>query len=104
MTEINDNNIERSLAEYSYYPDGSIKSLKQLNGLETRYSYDALNCLAQVAYLTYTETSYYDKAGNRTKRIPKDVEELYSYDNRNRLMSLTTTSDTGTKIVDYHYD
>ena len=101
------------IGEYSYYPDGTIKSLKNgtlyteytfdidknLTSLKTRlgtevltdnhYTYDALNQLTKVQYPTYTEELYYDKAGNRTKRITKGIEELYKYDPRNRLTEYT---------------
>ncbi|MDE7200650.1 MAG: hypothetical protein K2O91_01795, partial [Lachnospiraceae bacterium] len=50
---------------------------------------DALNQLTKVQYPSYTEELYYDRAGNRTKRTAKGVEELYKYDPRNRLTEYT---------------
>ena len=40
-------------------------------------------------YPSYTEELYYDRAGNRTRRTAKGVEELYKYDPRNRLTEYT---------------
>ena len=40
-------------------------------------------------YPSYTEELFYDKAGNRTRRIASGVEELYQYDPRNRLTAFT---------------
>ena len=40
-------------------------------------------------YPSYTEELFYDKAGNRTRRIASGVEELYQYDPRNRLTAYT---------------
>ena len=40
-------------------------------------------------YPSCTEELFYDKAGNRTRRIAQGVEELYQYDPRNRLTAYT---------------
>ena len=40
-------------------------------------------------YPSYTEELFYDRAGNRTRRIASGVEELYQYDPRNRLTAYT---------------
>ncbi|MBO5508267.1 MAG: RHS repeat-associated core domain-containing protein, partial [Bacteroides sp.] len=61
---------------------------RQINGT-TRYAYDALNQLTKVQYPSYTEELYYDKAGNRIRRMAKGVEELYQYDPGNRLTGYT---------------
>ena len=53
------------------------------------YQYDALNQLQRVDYPAYSEELFYDKAGNRARRLLDGEEELYQYDPRNRLMSLT---------------
>ncbi len=42
----------------------------------------------------------YDKANNRTKRIVNGAEELYSYDNRNRLTKFTKDN----KTTDFKWD
>ncbi len=40
-------------------------------------------------YPAYSEELFYDKAGNRARRLVGGEEELYQYDPRNRLMALT---------------
>ena len=55
----------------------------------TLYQYDALNQLQRVDYPAYSEELFYDKAGNRARRLVGGEEELYQYDPRNRLMALT---------------
>ena len=55
----------------------------------TRYTYDSMNRLAKVEYPDRKEELFYDKAGNRTKRVMNGMEELYRYDKRNRLTEYT---------------
>ena len=40
-------------------------------------------------YPAYSEELFYDRAGNRARRLVGGEEELYQYDPRNRLMALT---------------
>ena len=47
------------------------------------------NQLQRVDYPAYSEELFYDKAGNRARRLVGGEEELYQYDPRNRLMALT---------------
>ncbi len=55
---------------YLYDGNGNRTHKKQL-GDETLYHYDPLNQLQKVQYPGYTEELFYDKAGNRTRRIMK---------------------------------
>ena len=83
---------------------------------DTLYHYDPLNQLKKVQYPSYTEELFYDKAGNRARRIARGVEELYQYDPRNRLTAYTKNGVTtpfqydnaGNLLVDdkarYSYD
>ena len=63
---------------YNFYHQGR-PSLSQSRG-DTLYHYDPLNQLKKVEYPGYTEELFYDKAGNRTRRMAQGVEELYQYD------------------------
>ena len=54
--------------QYLYDGNGNRTHKKQLGG-ETLYHYDPLNQLKKVEYPSYTEELFYDKAGNRTRRI-----------------------------------
>ena len=55
----------------------------------TRYTYDSLNQLTRVEYPGYTEELYYDRAGNRRRRVSAGVEESYEYDPANHLTEYT---------------
>ena len=70
----------------------------------THYQYDSVNRLTKATYPTYTEELYYDKRGNRTKRLAKGIEELYSYDSRNRLTTVTRNQNAATQTIAYAYD
>ncbi len=77
---MNDNNNGLSL--HTHYPDGAIKSLNNGNRTErqqpggtTRYTYNSVNQLTKIEYPTYTEQLYYDKAGNRSRRITDGTQE-----------------------------
>ena len=48
-------------------------------------NYDSMKHLVKAEYPNATEELFYDKAGNRTKRLYNGAEELYQYDKRNRL-------------------
>ena len=77
----------------SYYLN-SITSFQVHFRGETLYHYDPLNQLQKVQYPGYTEELFYDKAGNRTRRIAQGVEEFYQYDPRNRLTAYTKNGAT----------
>lgn len=76
------------LADNHYQYDGNgNRILKQQIEGDTRYFYDWLNQLTNIEYPTLTEEPFYDKTGNRTRRVAQGVEEQYVYDPRNRLIS-----------------
>ena len=89
---------ERVLVDnhYRYDGNGNRTQKKQLQGI-TRYAYDALTRLKQVEYPGFREELFYDKAGNRVRRVVEEaggnpctvptvaLEESYIYDSRNRL-------------------
>ena len=93
-----------TIADNHYRYDGNgnrLEKRRRQNGgtvLVTSYAYDSRNRLSVVEYPDRKEELFYDRAGNRTRRlitgrdgIPQR-EELYRYDRRNRL---TTCSDNG---------
>ncbi|MCH5345429.1 MAG: hypothetical protein J1E64_15520 [Acetatifactor sp.] len=73
---------------YRYDYNGNQVEKQQINGI-TRYTYDTVNQLTKVEYPSYTEELYYDKAGNRSRRVAGGVEEIYRYDSLNRLTECT---------------
>ncbi|MDE6357797.1 MAG: hypothetical protein K2L15_04300, partial [Eubacteriales bacterium] len=95
---------------YGYDRNGNRK-LKQENLRDiTRYSYTEINQLSNVRKyrenfdlsetLVHEEQLFYDKAGNRARRIVNGSEELYNYDNRNRLTQFTKDN----KTTDFKWD
>lgn len=74
---------------YRYDGNGNRLEKEQLQGI-TRYAYDVLNRLRKVEYPSYTEELFYDKAGNRIRRVAAGEEETYTYDSRNRLTERIT--------------
>ena len=84
---------------YSYDPNGNQTQKQQPVGI-THYTYDALNRLAKVEYPFHTEELYYDRAGNRSRRVANGLEKLYQYDPRNRLTEYTR----GGMCTTFEYD
>ena len=88
LIEIVDNEVK--LARYNYYPDGRVKNLRQLNGLETAYSYDKDKNLAGLEVTLdgkkLVQNGYtYDGNGNRLEKNQLQGKTLYSYDSLNRV-------------------
>jgi RHS repeat-associated protein len=75
-----------------------------LNGNRLSYALDSANRVVFDGTYRYT----YDSEGNRTKRVKVDsgVTDVYEWDNRNRLVAITTTDLAGLVIqaVAYEYD
>ena len=101
-----------TIADNHYRYDGNgnrLEKCQRQNGgtaLVTSYAYDSRNRLSVVEYPDRKEELFYDRAGNRTRRLTTgrdgipQREELYRYDKRNRL---TTCSDNG-RITGFSYD
>ncbi|MEO2779139.1 hypothetical protein ABHB54_24005, partial [Flavonifractor plautii] len=69
---------ETLLSQTGYAYDGNGNRIRKqaLDGT-TLYQYDALNQLQRVDYPAYSEELFYDKAGNRARRLVGGEEELY---------------------------
>jgi len=107
-----------SLYEYTYDKNGSRLSMEETqNGVKetTTYEYDLINRLTKVAYPAdgqypngRTAHYTYDGLGNRLTETAKDNSGLimanrsYTYDDVNRLMSITDL--LGTDHVTFEYD
>ena len=94
---------------YSYNRNGNRTSKNELGVIFTRYVYNENKQLSKViksksefleSKEVYREELFYDKANNRTKRIVNGVEELYAYDNINRLTQFTKNN----KTIDFKWD
>lgn len=99
--------------EYDYNTDRNLTRLKALLGVETivenrctydgnsdrlekyqkhgtaKYGYDSMRRLTKVEYPDATEEIFYDKSGNRIRRLYNGAEELYQYGKCNRLTAHT---------------
>ena len=87
---VNDNN--NRLAEYTYYPDGTVKSLKS-GSLYTEYTYDADRNLTSLKTMlggeVLADNRYsYDHNGNRTERQRPGGATRYTYDSVNQLTKI----------------
>ena len=87
---VNDNN--NRLAEYTYYPDGTIKSLKN-GSLYTEYAYDGDKNLTDLKTMLGQEVLVdnhycYDHNGNRTERQQPGGTTRYTYDSVNQLTQI----------------
>lgn len=105
-------NAEGTVIEsFSYTYDGAKNILTKVDCKgTTTYAYDSLNRLWKVTEPTGKVTSYlYDEAGNRASETviegSKTTLNTYSYDGRNRLITITTEVDgVTTEVVNYTYD
>ncbi len=87
---VDDNN--NRMAEYTYYPDGTIKSLKN-GSLYTEYAYDADKNLTGLKTLLGQEVLVdnrysYDHNGNRTERQQPGGTTRYTYNSVNQLTKI----------------
>ena len=103
---------------YCYDHNGNRTERQQPVGT-TRYTYDSVNQLTKIEYPAYTEQLYYDKAGNRSRRIIEGamgaagivgtvgsggqvggMREEYRYDPANHLTEYTRGGETTTFTYD----
>ncbi len=87
IEKVTDNGI--IIAEYSYYPDGTTRSLKNGN-LYTEYTFDTDKNLTGLKTCLGTEVLTdnhytYDRNGNRTEKRQLNGSTHYTYDGRNQL-------------------
>ena len=91
--------------EYSYYPNGLLKTVKDAKGRITTYTYDSANRLKEITYADGKKDTFtYDAAGNMLS-YPKDgVTGTITYDELNRKLSETVNYGTFSKTYSYTYD
>lgn len=80
----------KQVAAYTYYPDGSVKSLKHGESLYTEYAYDGDRNLTHLKTLLGEEVLvdnhyWYDRNGNRTRKQQLQGITHYAYDALKRL-------------------
>lgn len=95
------------ITTYDYYSNGSTKSVSYKSGVKEEYAYFKNNLLKTLDNKNPDGTlieSYkyeYDEGNNQTKKIDKKGSTIYTYDELNRINSVTDNS--GIKIA-YSYD
>lgn len=95
------------ITTYDYYSNGSTKSVSYKGGIKEEYTYFKNNLLKTLENKNPDGTlieSYmyeYDEGNNQTKKIDKKGSTIYTYDELNRIDSVTDTF--GIKIG-YSYD
>jgi len=86
---------------YTYDPAGNRISSTKPDGTSISYSYDSNNRLARITYPGSNQISFtYDANGNRTQMIDPEGTTLYSYDNLDRI----TTVSRAVYSIGYDYD
>ena len=94
---------------YSYDSNGNRIRKFEINGVTIKYVYNENKQLSKVikskrefleSKEIYKEELFYDKGNNRTRRRVNGEEELYAYDNRNRLTQFTKNN----KTTDFKWD
>ena len=118
LTEVNNDGTgsNDTIFTYEYNIDGNVKSVTDINGNKTSYSYDAENGLTREYVNTggnVTEYRYeYDDLGNRIgmKYIENENEVYnieYAYDRNSRLLSEKKTEPVNSgmfNVTEYGYD
>ncbi len=83
----------RETETYTYYPNGNKKSVTDITGKLTQYTYDNAGRLTAET-VDGTVTSYtYDGYNNRIGKTKNGVQTVYDYDSRNRLTKETANGD-----------
>jgi hypothetical protein len=67
--------------QYKYHSNDNCITKDTLAGIQN-FAYDSQNRLVQAEYPTYTESFYYDRAGNRTRYTGNGIETEYGSGNR----------------------
>ena len=94
----------RESESYTYYPNGNKKSVTDITGKVTQYTYDDAGRLTAET-VDGSVTSYaYDSYNNRISKSQGRVQTSYIYDSRNRLIKETVTRNRKTAVTSYQYD
>ncbi len=89
---------------YAYDAAGNRVSRTDANGAVTSYDYDALNRLTQITYPNSVVTFTYDANGNRLSENGFGVTKTTSYDELDRVVSVSFDYGSFSKTTTYTYD
>ena len=90
-----------TVTKYTYaYDNVSNRILKTENGVETTYTYNALNQLTAETGVTYQ----YDDAGNLIATTSSGKSASYTYNAENKLIRATVQEGNSVAVEEYEYD
>ncbi len=89
---------------YTYYPNGNKKSVVDMAGKLTQYTYDNAGRLTAETVDDAVTAYTYDGYNNRIGKTNGGVQTSYLYDNRNRLTRESFTKNGQTTVTSYQYD
>lgn len=103
LYQVNNNGF---ITTYTYFANGNLQKLEYPNGSSEQYTYYANNKLHTLVNKQGSSTieafSYeYDGAGNMTGKADRKGTTVYTYDELNRLQTVT---EPGEKVTAYEYD
>ncbi len=90
---------------YTYDNAGNVITEKDFNGNTKQYQYDALYRKTAEVFHDGTQNAYlYDNEGNIIRAVRSGIENSFSYDGLNRIVSTATTNYNSTYTVSNSYD
>ena len=98
------NETTRESEIYTYYPNGNKKSVTDITGKVTQYTYDNAGRLTAETVDGSVTAYTYDGYNNRIGKTENGQQTSYTYDSRNRLTKETVTENEQTAVTSYQYD
>ncbi len=96
----------RTLLRYTYDKNNNIKSIKDITGKSSIYSYDDANRVKLIQddkENTLATYDYYKNNSIKSVTVGNGLKTDYTYDGDGNVQSLVTISSTGEVLVDYNY-
>ncbi|MFH2043835.1 MAG: hypothetical protein ABIK92_01655 [Pseudomonadota bacterium] len=91
--------------EYTYYPNGLLKTVKDAKGQISTFAYDAANRLTEITYADGKIDSFtYNAVGSMLTYSKDGVSGSYEWDELNRKTSETVNYGPFSKTYSYTYD
>ncbi|OOM79262.1 tRNA3(Ser)-specific nuclease WapA precursor [Clostridium puniceum] len=96
----------RALLTYTYDKNNNIKSIKDITGKSSIYSYDdtdRVNLIQDDNQINIAIYDYYKNDNIKSVTVGNGLKTDYTYDGDGNIKSLVTISSTGEVLVDYDY-